>query len=100
MRLIARKNLVEFGLIHPTARASALHLAGLIEASDWKTPAEAQASVSKAKVVGPDRLRFEIAGGQFRAIVAFDWQRQIAFVKFLGTHKEYDAVDAAIVAQF
>ncbi len=50
--------------------------------------------------VGADRARFEVAGGDFRLIAAFDFQRQIAFVKFIGAHTEYDRVDAATVAQF
>jgi mRNA interferase HigB len=42
----------------------------------------------------------EVAGGQFRAIIAFDWAQQIAFVKFVGTHGAYDRVDAATVSNF
>ena len=45
-----------------------------------------------------ERVRFEIAGGYFRMIVAFDFRRQIAFVKFVGTHTEYDRVDALTVS--
>ncbi|MCJ2015287.1 type II toxin-antitoxin system HigB family toxin [Methylobacterium sp. J-076] len=59
-----------------------------------------QATFPKAKVLNGDRVRFEIAGGQFRLIVAFDLEKQIAFVKFLGTHAEYDDVDALTVSQF
>jgi mRNA interferase HigB len=45
-------------------------------------------------------MRFEIAGGDYRLIAAFDFKRQIAYVKFVGTHAEYDRIDAATVAQF
>ncbi len=54
----------------------------------------------KAKSVSGDRMRFEIAGGDYRLIAAFDFKRQIAYVKFVGTHAEYDRIDAATVAQF
>ena len=60
---------------------------------------ELSAAFSKAKSVSGDRLRFEIAGGDHRLIVAFD-ARQIAFVKFVGTHAEYDRVDAPSVEMF
>lgn len=45
-------------------------------------------------------VRFEVAGGNDRLVTAFDFQRQIAFVKFIGTHAEYDRIDALTVTQF
>jgi mRNA interferase HigB len=54
----------------------------------------------KAKVLYCDRAPFEVAGGDYRLIAAFDFRRQIAFVKFVGTHDEYDAIDALTVARF
>ena len=53
-----------------------------------------------AKSLNGERVRFEIAGGNFRMIVAVDFGRSIAFVKFIGTHAEYDRIDALIVSQF
>jgi len=53
----------------------------------------------KAKVLNGNRVRFEIAGGQYRLIAAFDFEKQIAFVKFLGTHQQYDTVDALTVSR-
>ena len=54
----------------------------------------------KAKVLNGERVRFEIQGGDFRLIAAFDFPRQIAFIKFVGTHAEYDRIDALTVARF
>jgi mRNA-degrading endonuclease HigB of HigAB toxin-antitoxin module len=53
-----------------------------------------------AKILNGERARFEIAGGNYRMIVAFDFGRSIAFVKFIGTHAEYDRVDALTVSLF
>ena len=53
-----------------------------------------------AKVLNAERVRFEIAGGNFRMIVALDFRRGIAFIKFIGTHGEYDRVDALTVSLF
>jgi mRNA interferase HigB len=100
MRLIARKSLLEFGMAHPNARSSLHYLIGLVEAAHWQSPADVVAQVSKAKQVTGDRFRFEVAGGQFRVIMAFNWSCGIAFVKFVGTHAAYDKVDAATVSQF
>jgi mRNA interferase HigB len=59
-----------------------------------------QLSFSKAKVLNGERVRFEVAGGDYRMVVAFDFHRGIAFIKFIGTHAEYDRVDALTVSRF
>lgn len=43
---------------------------------------------------------FEIAGGNYRLIAAFDFRGRAVFVKFIGTHAEYDRIDAMTVSQF
>jgi mRNA interferase HigB len=53
-----------------------------------------------AKILNGERVRFEVAGGNFRMIVAFDFRRCIAFIKFIGSHAEYDRIDALTVSQF
>jgi mRNA interferase HigB len=53
-----------------------------------------------AKILNGERARLEIAGGNFRMIVAFDFARSIAFVKFIGTHAEYDRINALTILLF
>jgi mRNA interferase HigB len=100
MRVIARSNLDAYAEAHPDARAALTHWWAIAKAAEWKSLEEVRATFSKAKACGPDRIRFELAGGAHRLIVAFDFRRGVAFVKFVGTHAEYDKVDAATVAQF
>jgi mRNA interferase HigB len=61
---------------------------------------DVQAAFPKAVVLNGERARFEVAGGNYRLIAAFDFRRKIVFVKFVGTHTEYDRVDALTVSQF
>ena len=58
------------------------------------------AAASKAKVLNGERVRFEVAGGDFRLIAAINFTHGIVFVKFIGTPAEYDRVDALTVSQF
>lgn len=61
---------------------------------------DAAATFSKAKAINAERIRFDIGGGDFRLICTIDFVRRLVFVKFIGTHAEYDRVDAKTVAQF
>ena len=100
MRVIARHTLVEFYAVHPETKNAIERWHSLVKGGTWQNPAELQAAFSNAVVLNGERVRFEIAGGNYRLIAAFDFKRQVAFVKFLGTHREHDKVDALTVAQF
>jgi mRNA interferase HigB len=100
VRIIARRTLVAFALTHPETAASLVHWERVTKAARWRKPEDVLASFSKAKTINAERIRFEISGGDYRMIVAFDFGRQVAFVKFVGTHAQYDRVDAATVSLF
>jgi mRNA interferase HigB len=67
--------------------------------AEWKSPGDVKAQYGNASIVGNNRIVFNIAGNKYRLIVAFAYRMQIAYVKFVGTHTEYDKVDAATVDQ-
>lgn len=71
-----------------------------MKTAEWSNVSEIQTAFSKAKALNGERVRFEVAGGDYRLIVAFDFRRRIAFVKFLGTHAEYDRIDVLTVSLF
>jgi Uncharacterized protein conserved in bacteria len=100
VRLIARSTLLAFAETHPETRASLAHWQNVVKAAEWKSVSEVQAAFSKAKALNGERVRFEVAGGDYRLIVAFDFRRGIAFVKFIGTHADYDRIDALTVNLF
>jgi mRNA interferase HigB len=100
MRVIARNTLVDFWSKHPDAEVSLERWCKLVRAAHWTSTGEIQKAAPKSKVLNRERVRFEVAGGNYRLVVAFDFRRQIAFVKFIGTHAEYDHVDALSISQF
>ena len=85
---------------HPEAKVSLERWHTLVRAAQWTSTDEVQKAAPKAKVLNRERVRFEVAGGNYRLVAAFDFRRQIAFVKFIGTHAEYDRIDALKVSQF
>jgi mRNA interferase HigB len=100
MRLIARSTLVTFWEAHPETKASLEHWIAVTSQAQWQSASEVQSSFSKAKVLNGERVRFEVAGGNYRLIIAFQFEAQIAFVKFIGTHKQYDAINALTISAF
>ena len=100
MRIIAREHLVAFGIEHPGAVSALSRWEAYMKAGSWRTLSEIHTSFPGSKSLGADRMRFQIAGGAFRLIAAFDFGRQAAFIKFIGTHAEYDQVDALTVARY
>jgi mRNA interferase HigB len=101
MRVIAWSSLVAFYAAHPDAKAALTHWYGIVKAAEWSSMNDVKAAFSNAVVLNGERARFEIAGGRYRLIVAFKFRSsKIAFVKFVGTHKEYDAVDALTVSRY
>jgi mRNA interferase HigB len=65
--------------------------------AEWKNSAEIKASYSHASIVGADRAVFNIKGNAYRLVVSVDYGRGILFVKWLGTHAEYDRIDVRTV---
>ena len=99
MRVIAVSTLRAFWERHPDAEQplKAWHEEALNAA--WMQPADIKAQYRSASVLKNRRVVFNIKGNDYRLIVAIAYNLQIAYVKFIGTHKEYDAVDAETVEQ-
>jgi mRNA interferase HigB len=100
VRIIARSTLAAFWREHPETERSLRRWLDVAKGARWASMAEVQRAWPKAKVLNAERVRFEIAGGNYRMIVAFRFQQQIAFIKFLGTHNEYDSVNALEISLF
>ena len=63
----------------------------------WTQPSDIKGQYRSASVLKNRRIVFNIKGNDYRLIVAIAYKLQIVYVKFVGTHKEYDAVDAETI---
>ena len=98
MRIIARSTIATFSTAHPDAAKSLRHWLEITKHASWASTADVQSTFSKAKVLNAERVRFEVSGGDYRLIAAFDFRRKIVFIKFIGTHADYDRIDALTVS--
>jgi mRNA interferase HigB len=99
VRVIARKTLRRFtdslkGSKDQRAVKSALD-AWFHEAlrARWESPADILKTYANASIVGADRVVFNIKGNSYRLVVAVNYRHQIVFIKWIGTHADYDRID-------
>ncbi len=65
--------------------------------ANWRSSAEIKNSYATASIVSADRVVFNIKGNAYRLIVAIDYEKCVVWIKWLGTHKDYDQIDATEV---
>ena len=100
MRVIARKNLAAFWLDHPETEAPLRAWLAAANGAEWESMTDILATYSKASPIDAERCVCNIHGNSYRLIVAIRFTKQIVFIKFIGTHSEYDNMDAATVSEF
>ena len=97
MRIIALSTLRDFWVRHPDALEplAAWHaIAGRVR---WTSPADVKAAYRNASFIAGNRVVFNIKGNDYRLVVAMHYNRQIAYIRFVGTHRQYDQIDATTV---
>jgi len=65
-----------------------------VRKADWKTPADVTALYRRASILKAGRAVFNIGGNKYRLVVAVKYSAHLVFIRFVGTHQEYDRVDA------
>ncbi|MBW8877699.1 MAG: type II toxin-antitoxin system HigB family toxin [Acidobacteria bacterium] len=65
--------------------------------ADWASPTEVKAEFGRASILRDGRVVFNIAGNKYRLVVWINYVNRIVYVRFLGTHAQYDRVDAQTV---
>ena len=97
MRVVAVSTLRAFWERFPDAEQPLKAWYEEAKSAAWTQPAEIKAQYRNASVLKNRRVVFNIKGNDYRLIVAVAYRLQIVYVKFVGTHKEYDGVDAETI---
>ena len=95
MRIISKKTLKDFyeqsKYLDSKSSLEAWHKEVL--KLDWNNPNEVKEMYRSASIIGNEKVVFNIAGNKYRLIVAINYYAKIVFIKFIGTHKQYDKVN-------
>jgi mRNA interferase HigB len=99
VHVIARKMIVSFYDLPNRQDARGPLEAWYYEAkhAQWETPADIKAQFRSASILKGNRAVFNIAGNKYRLIVKINYATKTVFVRFIGTHREYDKIDPEVV---
>ena len=97
MRIIALGALRHFWLRHPDAEVPLRAWYAIARRAQWRRPADVKAAYRSASFVAGNRVVFNIKGNDYRLVVAVHYNRGMIFIRFVGTHRQYDAIDAATI---
>jgi mRNA interferase HigB len=97
MRIIAVSYLRDFWDRHPDAEQPLKSWADEVRKALWSQPADVKAQYRSASILKNRRVVFNIKGNDYRLIASVAYRYQAVYIKFIGTHAEYDALDAETV---
>lgn len=92
MRVIARKKIVDYYSIHPQAKTALDEWYTKTEEAEWKSLADIKQTFNSVDYVGNQHYVFNIKGNDFRLVVVIKFTPQYVFIRFIGTHAEYDKI--------
>jgi mRNA interferase HigB len=103
MRIIARRTLREFVASRARHKDRAALKASLdawfaeVRKARWRSSADIKRLYATASIVTADRVVFNIRGNSYRLVVSVDFSKSLVWIKWLGTHREYDRIDVTKV---
>jgi mRNA interferase HigB len=100
VRVFNSGTLVQFGREHSGAEKAFRELNRALRTATWRSFQDVAVAYPPARAVKGDRVVFNIKGNEYRVVAAFDYGRQAVFIKFVGTHAEYDKIDAETVNRY
>jgi mRNA interferase HigB len=93
-RIIAKRALREFWEKHPDSEQYLKTWYDTAKGSKWNSPNDVKKTFINASVLKSGRIVFNIKGNSYRLIVKFNFEKQWAFIRFIGTHTQYDKINA------
>ena len=93
-RVFAKSTLREFWERYPDAEQYLKTWFDTAMNSDWKSPSDVKQTYANASILKEGRIVFNIKGNSCRLVVKINFEKQWIFIRFIGSHKEYDMIDA------
>ena len=89
--------MVEYGRSHAPAKEALYAWLEEAERANWKDPNEVKRRHSSASILSSERVVFNIKGNHYRIVVAIKYKYHAVYIRFIGSHAEYNKIDAATI---
>ncbi len=100
MQIISTRRLRDFWRVHAGAENPLRAWAKIVSHASWETPQNVKHRFGTAvDILGDNRVVFDIGGNKYRLIVHVSYRRKLVLVKFIGTHADYDRINAETVGR-
>jgi len=96
-RIFAKSALREFWKKYPDSEQYLKTWYDTAINTDWRTPADVKQTYSTVSILKDSRIVFNIKGNSYRLVAKFNFEKQWIFIRFIGTHNEYDKINANII---
>lgn len=97
MRIFTERTIKEYSDQHPEAKSALQDWVVKVKRSEWHSFADIKKTFNSVDYVGNQRYVFNIKGNDFRLIVLIQFTPQFVYIRFIGTHKEYDRIDCSTI---
>jgi mRNA interferase HigB len=97
MRVIALRTLREFWQNHPDAEQPLRTWYAKTKRAIWTTPSDVKTAQRNVSIIANNRAIFNIKGNDYRLVVALDYEYGVVYIRFVGTHRAYDQIDATTI---
>jgi len=97
MRIISKKLLRALWEVHSDAEQPLKAWHAKVKLAEWKTSSDIKSDYRNASFIANNRVIFNIKGNTYRLVAAINYNFGIIYIRFVGSHKEYDKVDATII---
>ena len=94
MRVLAKRTLRDFWELNPDSEQQLLVWFREASKAEWNSPNEIKAQYTSVSILKNSKVVFNICGNKYRLIVEINFARKWVFIRFIGTHSEYDKIDA------
>ena len=97
MRIFTERKLNEYIEKPPDAKVALQEWVSIVKKSQWKCFADVKKTFNSVDCVGNQHYVFNIKGNNYRLVVVIQFTPQFVYIRFIGTHAEYDKIDCSTI---